>query len=84
MAIACKSLFFDISLLCDTHFVVLVGGDGHELSSWKYEDVVFPLGQISNMIGLHYMKPWLVLVHAIHNDLCTYKVDGEMRKCVKG
>lgn len=78
--IACKGLSFDIPLLCDTHFVVLVGGDRHELSSWKYEDMVFPLSQISNVIGLYYVKPRLILVHAVHNNLCTYK-DGE---CMKG
>lgn len=65
------------SLLCSTHFVVLVGGDGHELSSWKDEDVMLPLSHVSYMIGLHYVKPWLILVHTVHNDLCTYK-DGHM------
>ena len=81
-------ILFD--LLCySAHFVVLVGGDSHELSSRKDKHVMLALAHVPNvtdMVGLHDMKPWLILVHTIHNNLkCSYVgVCVCVCVCVKG
>ena len=33
---------------------------------------MFSLTHISNVVGLHNMKPGLILMHTVHNDLHVY------------
>ena len=52
-----------------TYLVILIGSDCGELRAGENESLEILPVQVVDVVGLHHMEAWLVLVHAVDNNL---------------